>query len=80
MARSGLAWQAQLSPREGQVLACIVEGLTNAQIARRLLLSEATAKRHVTHLMGKMGVTNRTQAAITAVVTGYIDTEEAARG
>ncbi len=53
-----------LTPKERQVLELVKEGLTNRQIATRLNLSEKTAKNYVSTMLGKLGVTSRTQAAI----------------
>ncbi|MFI0371197.1 response regulator [Actinomadura sp. 1N219] len=55
-----------LTGRETQVLACLGEGLSNAQIAGRLHLSEATVKGHVSRLLDKLGCANRTQAGLVA--------------
>jgi DNA-binding NarL/FixJ family response regulator len=56
-----------LSPRERDVLKLLTEGLTNREIAARLFISEATAKLHVRRICGKLGVRNRTEAALQAV-------------
>ncbi|NKZ04507.1 response regulator [Actinomadura latina] len=55
-----------LTERETQVLACLGEGLSNAQTARRLHLSEATVKGHVSRVLDKLGCANRTQAGLIA--------------
>jgi DNA-binding NarL/FixJ family response regulator len=56
-----------LTERETDVLACLGEGLTNAQIGKRLSLSEATVKGYVSRLLDKLGCANRTQAGLLAV-------------
>jgi NarL family two-component system response regulator LiaR len=57
---------AQLSEREREVLCLIAEGLSNAAIAERLVLSEKTVKSHVRNILGKLHLVDRTQAAIFA--------------
>jgi DNA-binding NarL/FixJ family response regulator len=57
---------AELSDREREVLACVVEGLPNKLIARRLAISEKTVKAHLTSVFRRIGVTDRTQAALWA--------------
>jgi len=52
-----------LTPREREVLALIAEGLTNAEIAQRLVITTRTARKHVEHIMAKLGVRTRTAAA-----------------
>lgn len=56
-----------LSAREKQVLALIVEGLSNEGIAEQLTISQATARHHVSACITKLGAANRTQAAVLAV-------------
>jgi DNA-binding CsgD family transcriptional regulator len=59
-----------LTAREQEVLALLAEGMTNAQLAEALFISERTANRHVSNIFTKLGVHNRTQAARAAVAAG----------
>lgn len=59
-----------LSPRELEVLALLVEGLSNQEIADRLIISLATAKTHVRNILNKLAVDDRTQAAVHAMRRG----------
>jgi DNA-binding NarL/FixJ family response regulator len=61
----------QLSGREAEVLALLVEGLPNKLIARRLEISEKTVKTHLTSIFRALGVTDRTQAALWAERNGF---------
>jgi len=61
-----------LTERESQVLACLGEGLSNAQIAGRLFLSEATVKGYVSRLLVKLDCANRTQAGMIAHDAGLL--------
>lgn len=56
-----------LSPREQDMLACLARGMTNAEIARELYISIGTVKSHLSSLFAKLGVSNRTQAALSVV-------------
>ena len=60
----------QLTDRELEVLKYIARGLSNREIAREMVISEKTVKTHVSNLLGKLGVEDRTQAAIWAVKNG----------
>jgi len=61
-----------LTAREREVLALVVEGLANKQIARRMGISEKTVKGHLTNLFQRIGVADRTQAALWAERTGAL--------
>ncbi len=63
----------RLTPREREVLELIGRGFPNKRIAQRLNLSEKTVKTHVGHVLAKLGVNDRTQAAVFAVRAGLID-------
>lgn len=63
----------RLTPREREVLRCIVQGDTNREIAGKLSLSIGTVKIHVEHIIAKLGVSDRTQAAVWAVKRGLLD-------
>jgi NarL family two-component system response regulator LiaR len=62
-----------LSKREKEVLALVVEGLSNNEIAERLVISPATARHHVSACITKLGASNRTHAAALAVEHGLTD-------
>ncbi|MGY0540531.1 response regulator [Nocardioides sp. YJ-D4] len=61
-----------LTPRERDVLAALGQGLSNAEIAQRLVISEATTKTHVSRVLAKLGVASRVQAAIVAREAGIV--------
>ena len=62
--------EAPLTEREAQVLRHMAGGLTNKQIAKALRISYETVKEHVQHVIHKVGVSDRTQAAVWAVRKG----------
>jgi DNA-binding NarL/FixJ family response regulator len=68
--RTTQAPQDQLSDREREVLTLVAEGLANKQIARHLSISERTVKAHLTSIFQRIGVTDRTQAALWAERNG----------
>jgi len=62
-----------LTPRELEVLGLLAEGLTNRQIAERLVVSEHTVHRHVTNILSKLDLPSRTAAAAHAIRSGLLD-------
>lgn len=62
-----------LSRRESEVLRLIAEGLPNAQIAERLFISEKTVKSHVGNILSKLHLADRTQAAVYAWRSGFVE-------
>jgi DNA-binding CsgD family transcriptional regulator len=62
---------ASLSPREREVLTLIAEGLSNAQVAERLSISEKTVRNHVSNLFDKLGIWTRAQAIVFAMDRGF---------
>ena len=63
---------AELTPREFEVLRLVAAGLSNADIAEALVVSEHTAKTHIAHILGKLGLRGRTQAVIFAYEAGVV--------
>ena len=61
-----------LTPRETEIWLLIAQGLSNLEISRKLFLSEATVKAHVTRLLSKLGVRDRVQAVVVAYETGAV--------
>jgi DNA-binding NarL/FixJ family response regulator len=62
----------RLTEREGEVLTLIADGLSNSEIAERLVLGVETVKTHVGNVLGKLGVRDRTQAVVVAYKSGFI--------
>ncbi|MGB8876894.1 MAG: LuxR C-terminal-related transcriptional regulator, partial [Solirubrobacteraceae bacterium] len=64
--------EAGLTPRELEVLALLAEGLRNAQIAKRLVVSERTVDHHVSAILGKLQVRSRSEASARAARLGIV--------
>jgi DNA-binding NarL/FixJ family response regulator len=69
--RRATARLAALTDRERDVVALLGEGCSNAEVARRLHLTEATVKGHVSNALDKLGCTNRTQLGLLAREAGF---------
>jgi DNA-binding NarL/FixJ family response regulator len=64
---------AELSTREREVLTLVAEGKTNREIAERIVISEATARNHVSHILEKLDLKRRGEAAALAARLGLLD-------
>jgi DNA-binding NarL/FixJ family response regulator len=67
---------APLSPREMEILELVIQGMSNREIAYNLGISHQTVKNHMTSILSKLGVSDRTQAAVYALRHGWVPLRE----
>jgi two-component system, NarL family, nitrate/nitrite response regulator NarL len=72
---AGMSQHLGLTPREMEVIALIVAGYTNRDLAQKLNISEHTAKHHLTNIFDKLGVSNRLELVLYAIDHQLVDTE-----
>ena len=66
----------QLTEREGEVIRLVAQGKSNREIAETLVISEKTAKAHISNILGKLGLEDRTQMAIYAIKNGLVNPDQ----
>lgn len=71
-----IEYRIELTPRQREVLQLLVEGSSNRAIARALTIAESTVEQHVYAIFNKLGVDNRTAAAVRAIRLGLLESED----